>query len=109
MRNDRKQTLSRSLRAEGSGQNDSGNGDLVPGGKNDFLTQLFDKARENIEHENDIYKEQKEQYARIMAQAKVVVDAVKDAESANKAIAELHEEGVISELSMKYFGEDLTK
>ena len=63
--------------------------DLVPGGKNDFLTQLFDKARENIEHENDIYKEQKEQYVRIMAQAKVVVDSVKDADTANKAIAEL--------------------
>ena len=27
----------------------------------------------------------------------------------NKAIAELHEEGVISELSVKYFGEDISK
>ena len=27
----------------------------------------------------------------------------------NKAIAELHEEGVISELSIKYFGEDISK
>ena len=30
-------------------------------------------------------------------------------EAINKAIAELHEEGVISELSMKYFGEDISK
>ena len=30
-------------------------------------------------------------------------------EAINKAIAELHEEGVISELSMKFFGEDISK
>ena len=30
-------------------------------------------------------------------------------EAINKAIAELHEEGVISELSVKYFGEDISK
>lgn len=30
-------------------------------------------------------------------------------EAINKAIAELHEEGIISELSMKYFGEDISK
>lgn len=30
-------------------------------------------------------------------------------EAVNKAIAELHEEGVISELSLKYFGEDISK
>lgn len=30
-------------------------------------------------------------------------------EAVNKAIAELHEEGVISELSIKYFGEDISK
>ena len=30
-------------------------------------------------------------------------------EAINQAIAELHEEGVISELSMKYFGEDISK
>ena len=30
-------------------------------------------------------------------------------EAVNKAIAELHEEGAISELSIKYFGEDISK
>ena len=30
-------------------------------------------------------------------------------EAINQAIAELHEEGVISELSVKYFGEDISK
>lgn len=30
-------------------------------------------------------------------------------EAVNKAIAELHEEGVISELSIKYFGEDISQ
>ena len=30
-------------------------------------------------------------------------------EAVNKAIAELHEEGVIAELSIKYFGEDISK
>lgn len=30
-------------------------------------------------------------------------------EAINQAIAELHEEGVISELSLKYFGEDISK
>ena len=30
-------------------------------------------------------------------------------EAINKALAELHEEGVISELSVKYFGEDISK
>ena len=30
-------------------------------------------------------------------------------EAVNKAIAELHEEGVLSELSIKYFGEDISK
>ena len=35
------------------------------------------------------------------------IASLKDA--INKAIAELHEEGVISELSVKYFGEDISK
>ena len=30
-------------------------------------------------------------------------------EAINQAIAELHEEGVISELSLKFFGEDISK
>ena len=30
-------------------------------------------------------------------------------EAVNKAIAELHEEGILSELSIKYFGEDISK
>ena len=63
--------------------------DLSYGGKNDFISKLFDEARANIEHENDSFVEQKQQYGRVMAQVKIVVDAVKDAESANAAVAEL--------------------
>lgn len=63
--------------------------ELAPGAKNDFITKLFDEARNNIEHENDAFIEQKEQYERVMAQVKVVIDSVKDADSANTAITEL--------------------
>ena len=63
--------------------------ELAPGAKNDFITKLFEEARSNIEHENDAFVAQKEQYERVMHEVKIVVDSVKDADTANKAIAEL--------------------
>lgn len=59
--------------------------DYATGVKNDFITKLFDEARANIKHENDVFLPQKEQYERVMATAQTVIDSVTDAASANAA------------------------
>jgi len=57
--------------------------------KNDFLTRLFDKARENIKSEADIYAPIREKYENAMTAAKGIVSAVESAEDATSAISAL--------------------
>lgn len=52
---------------------------------NDFLTQLFERARQNIIAENDAYAPQKRQYEETMESVHAIVDGVTDAASANEA------------------------
>ena len=63
--------------------------DYATGAKNDFVTKLFEEARRNIKHENDVFLPQKEQYEKVMKEAQVIIDSVKDIESANHAVEEL--------------------
>lgn len=57
--------------------------------KNDFLTRLFDKARDNIKSEADIYAPIRERYENAMTAAKGIVSAVESAEDATSAISAL--------------------
>ncbi len=52
---------------------------------NDFLTRMFDKAKANIENENEAFAPVREQYDKVMARAQEIIDSVTDAETANKA------------------------
>lgn len=54
---------------------------------NDFMTKLFDRARQSIISENEAYAPQKAQYQDTMEDVKVIIDNVVDAETANQAVA----------------------
>lgn len=53
--------------------------------KNDYLTRLFDEARANIDAENDAFIPIKEQYDRVMADAREIIAEIHTAEEANAA------------------------
>ena len=63
--------------------------DYAAGAKNDFVEKLFEEARANIKHENDVFLPQKEQYERVMEAAQKVIDSVMDSETANRAAEEI--------------------
>jgi len=52
---------------------------------NDFMTKLFDKARQSIIAENEAFAPQKKQYDETMEQIRNVVDCIVDADSATEA------------------------
>lgn len=52
---------------------------------NNFMTLLFKKAKSIICAENEIFKPQHEQYEKVMAEVRSVVNIITDAETANKA------------------------
>lgn len=57
--------------------------------KNDFLSRLFVRAKENIAAENQVFAVLKKQYDEIMDQVKQIIDGVIDIDSANAAVAEI--------------------
>lgn len=57
--------------------------------KNEFLSKLFEKARQNIEQENITSNEKRTAYDAVMDEVKAMVDAVDDADSATAAAHEL--------------------
>ena len=54
---------------------------------NDFMTKLFEKARQNIIAENESFAPQREKYEEAMANVRIVMENVIDAETANQAVA----------------------
>lgn len=54
--------------------------------KNDFLTQLFDKAKSNITQENEVFAPLREKYDTAIKQAKEILDSVTDVASLNGAV-----------------------
>ena len=60
---------------------------LDDGTPNDFMTKLFEHARQNIVAENEAYAPQKKQYEETMADVRVLVENVVDQDSANLALA----------------------
>lgn len=60
--------------------------ELKDGSPNNFITLLFDKARQNIIDEANLYAPQREQYDKVMAQVREIVDAVVDADTATNAV-----------------------
>lgn len=58
---------------------------------NDFLSNLFDKAKANIAHENDVFAPMQAQYEAVMKQVREIVAAIQTADDANRAAAALPE------------------
>ena len=57
--------------------------------KNDFLTNLFEKARANIEADNKTFAPQKEQYDTVMQTVNEIVSSISTVEEATAAITDL--------------------
>ncbi|MCD7830697.1 MAG: ATP-binding protein [Firmicutes bacterium] len=57
--------------------------------KNDFITKLFEMARENIAAESEAFKPIQEQYDKTIAAANEIIGKVADAETATAAAVEL--------------------
>lgn len=57
-----------------------------PADRNDFLTTLFEKARANIAAEAEAFAPVKDQYDKVMEEAKAIIDAIKTAEDATAAV-----------------------
>lgn len=57
--------------------------------KNDFLTNLFEKARANIEADNKTFAPQKEQYDTVMQTVNEIVSNISTVEEATAAITAL--------------------
>lgn len=62
---------------------------LGPTDANDFISRIFDKAKENIAAESEAYAPIKEQYDRVMAMVRTMVDTITDAESAMKVMMDV--------------------
>lgn len=62
---------------------------LSPTDKNDFLTRLFEEAKENLKKESEVFLPVKQKYEEIMEQAKDIVEAAQTADDVNKAVEEL--------------------
>lgn len=60
-----------------------------PSDKNEFLTNLFEKARANIAAENDAFAPLKEKYDEVMAKVNEIVAGIKTAEDATKAATDI--------------------
>lgn len=60
---------------------------LNPGMPNDFMTKLFERARQSIIAETEELGKQKKQYDEVMADVKTLVENVVDVDSANLALA----------------------
>src|SRR5699024_2373550 len=65
--------------------------ELTDGTPNDFLTRLFQQARENIAQEAQEGAEASQNYQWAMEQAKAILDTVEDGESATAAASKLGE------------------
>lgn len=62
---------------------------LGPTDRNDLLTRLFNKARENIIAENKAFEPMKEQYDAVMAEVTEAVNAIKTVEDANAVVEKI--------------------
>lgn len=62
---------------------------LDNGAANDFITKIFDEAKSNITNEQKIAAPKKEQYDKVMSEAKEIINAINDLESANKALLDI--------------------
>lgn len=56
---------------------------------NDFLTRIFDKAKANIEAENEAFAPIREQYDKTMIQVQDIIENIVDAGTANAAVSSI--------------------
>ena len=59
---------------------------LEDGTPNDFMTQLFNRARANIIEENDAFTPQKKKYEEVMGDVRAILEGVNDMDTANMAL-----------------------
>ena len=59
---------------------------LADGIPNDFMTKLFDEARQSIISENEAYAPQKKKYEEAMGDVRTIVENVTDLDTANQAL-----------------------
>ena len=59
---------------------------LTDGTPNDFMTKLFEKARQSIIAENEAYAPQKAKYEEVMGDIHTIIENVIDMDSANLAL-----------------------
>lgn len=62
---------------------------IGPADKNEFLTNLFEKARANIEADNEAFAPLKEQYDATMIEVRKILNNIKTVDDANAAVASL--------------------
>lgn len=63
--------------------------ELGPNDTNNFIARLFDQAKANIAAEAADFAPQREQYDRVMETVHQILDTVKDAETANRALKDI--------------------
>lgn len=63
--------------------------ELGPEDKNDFITKLFDRAKANIDAENEAFAPIREAYDKAMIQVKDILESVADVDTANAALEAL--------------------
>jgi hypothetical protein len=57
---------------------------LAETAKNDYITRLFEEAKNSIQKEGEFFNKQKEAYDSVMEEARKLVESIKDADTANK-------------------------
>jgi exonuclease VII small subunit len=62
---------------------------LGPDDSNDFLTKLFDQAKENITEENNAFAPVRAQYEAVMEEVRAILEAITTAEEATEAAMEI--------------------
>lgn len=62
---------------------------LRPGGKNDFMTRLFETARESILTEMEDYQKNRETYESVMEEGRAIVQSVQSVDELNGAVAQI--------------------
>lgn len=62
---------------------------LGPNDKNDFVTKLFEQARNNIAEENEAFAPIRAQYEAAMAEGRAIIETIMDVDTANATIPKM--------------------
>lgn len=79
--------------------------------QNDYITRLFAEAKENIAKEGEFFGAQKSDYDRVMEEARLLIESIKDADTANATTPKFKElkHSLTSEVEIKTMAIDKIK